>query len=129
MLTPLYDGLEANHHLPHASSLCGACQAACPVQIRIPEMLLKLREQLQESSTHVGWFERLGYRLWAQAMRSPRLYRLSTWLATRTVGRAKRGTGWLKRLPPGLGGWTQCRDFPAPAPKRFRDWWHQEGRS
>ena len=129
VLTPLYDGMEANHHLPHASSLCGACQAACPVKIRIPEMLLKLREQLQESSTHGGWFERLGYRLWAQSMRSPRLYRLSTWLATRTVGRAKRGTGWLKRLPPGLGGWTQGRDFPAPAPKRFRDWWHQEGRS
>ncbi|MGH7138617.1 MAG: lactate utilization protein B, partial [Pirellulales bacterium] len=32
VLTPLYDGLQANRHLPHASSLCGACQAACPVK-------------------------------------------------------------------------------------------------
>ena len=46
VLTPLYDGLAANHHLPHASSLCGACQAACPVKIQIPEMLIQLREQL-----------------------------------------------------------------------------------
>ena len=28
VLTPLYDGLAANQHLPHASSLCGACQSA-----------------------------------------------------------------------------------------------------
>ena len=48
VLTPLYDGLAANHHLPHASSLCGACQAACPVKIQIPEMLVQLREQLTE---------------------------------------------------------------------------------
>src|SRR5438034_3164188 len=48
VLTPLYDGLAANHHLPHASSLCGACQAACPVKIQIPEMLIRLREQLHQ---------------------------------------------------------------------------------
>src|SRR5947207_6373647 len=34
VLTPLYDGLSANHHLPNASRLCGACQAACPVIIQ-----------------------------------------------------------------------------------------------
>ena len=129
VLTPLYDGLEVNHHLPHASSLCGACQTACPVRIRIPEMLLTLRAQLQQSAARGGWLERLGYRLWARAMRSPRLYGFGTWLATRTIGRVKRRTGWLKRLPPGLSGWTQRRDFPAPAPQRFRDWWQQERRS
>jgi hypothetical protein len=23
-------------------------------------------------------------------------------------------------------GWTERRDFPAPAAKRFRDWWHKD---
>jgi L-lactate dehydrogenase complex protein LldF len=124
VLTPLYDGLAANHHLPHASSLCGACQAACPVKIAIPELLIQLREQLRHEPGQLGRLESLAYRAWARAMRSPRLYRLATWLATRTVGRFARG-GWLRRLPGALHGWTQHRDFPAPAPQRFRDWWDE----
>jgi L-lactate dehydrogenase complex protein LldF len=126
VLTPLYDGLAANHHLPHASSLCGACQAACPVKIAIPEMLIKLRDQLHHEPGQLGRWESLAYRLWARSMRSPRLYRLGTWLATRTVGRWFARRGWLTRLPGALHGWTQHRDFPAPATERFRDWWQRE---
>ncbi len=126
VLTPLYDGLEPNHHLPHASSLCGACQAACPVRIAIPELLIRLRERLVDQTHQVPWRERAAYRLWGWMLRRPWAYRLATWWATRTVGRWKRG-GWLKRLPGKLHGWTAHRDFPAPAPRRFRDWWHREG--
>jgi L-lactate dehydrogenase complex protein LldF len=128
VLTPLYDGLAANHHLPHASSLCGACQAACPVKIQIPEMLIRLREQLHQTPEHKSRLEALAYGLWARTLRIPSLYRLLTWLATRTIGRSKRGDPWIKRLPGKLGGWTQRRDFPAPAGERFRDWWKKEGR-
>jgi L-lactate dehydrogenase complex protein LldF len=128
VLTPLYDGLAANHHLPHASSLCGACQVACPVKIQIPEMLVKLREQLHHEPEQQSRFEALSYRLWAWTLKRPWLYRLSTWLATRTIGRWKRGRPWIRRLPGQLGGWTQRRDFPAPAAERFRDWWNKEGR-
>ena len=128
VLTPLYDGLAANHHLPHASSLCGACQAACPVKIQIPDMLVKLREQLHHEPSQQSWLEGLAYGMWARTLRSPWLYRLSTWLASRTIGRFKRRDPWLKRLPGQLHGWTERRDFPAPAATRFRDWWIQEGR-
>jgi len=128
VLTPLYDGLAANHHLPHASSLCGACQAACPVKIQIPEMLIRLREQLHEEPGQLRWLEARAYGLWAWALRSPGLYGWGTWLATRTIGRWKRHAGWLHRLPGALSGWTESRDFPAPAPQRFRDWWREEGR-
>jgi len=128
VLTPLYDGLTANRHLPQASSLCGACQAACPVKIHIPEMLVQLREQLHKEPGELGFGERLAYRFWARLLRSPRAYRLATWFATRTVGRWTRKTGWLRKLPGPLAGWTRKRDFPAPAPQRFRDWWEQEGR-
>jgi L-lactate dehydrogenase complex protein LldF len=126
VLTPLYDGLSGNRHLPHASSLCGACQAACPVKIAIPEMLVQLREELHHAPGGGSRVERLAYRLWARAMRSPTLYRFGTWLATRTVGRWARDR-WLHRLPGGLRGWTDSRDFPAPARERFRDWWATEG--
>lgn len=126
VLTPLYDGLKANHHLPHASSLCGACQAACPVKIAIPEMLIQLRDKLHSEPGELGFAERLAYRVWARSMRSPRLYRLGTWLASRTIGRWFARRRWLTRMPGQLHGWTQSRDFPAPAPERFRDWWRRE---
>jgi L-lactate dehydrogenase complex protein LldF len=128
VLTPLYDGLAANHHLPHASSLCGACQAACPVKIQIPQMLVQLREELHHEPRQQSRWESLAYRLWAQSLRRPWLYRLGTWLAARTLGRWKRKSPWLTRLPGKLAGWTAKRDFPAPAAERFRDWWAQEGR-
>jgi L-lactate dehydrogenase complex protein LldF len=125
VLTPLYDGLSANHHLPHASSLCGACQAACPVKIQIPDLLIKLREQLHAEPEQKSRLEDLAYGLWARTLRSPWLYRLGTWLATRTIGRWKRNSPWVKKLPAKLGGWTKTRDFPAPAAERFRDWWRK----
>jgi L-lactate dehydrogenase complex protein LldF len=128
VLTPLYDGLQANKHLPQASSLCGACQAACPVKIAIPELLIRLRARLQSDERGGGRLESLAYGLWAQTLRRPRLYRWATWLATRTLGRWKRQSPWITRLPGKLHGWTERRDFPAPAARRFRDWWNQQGR-
>jgi L-lactate dehydrogenase complex protein LldF len=130
VLTPLYDGLPQNHHLPHASSLCGACQAACPVKIQIPDMLIKLREKLHhEPQQKKSRLESLAYYGWAKSLRSPWLFGLATWLATRTIGRFKRHQPWFQRLPGQLSGWTQKRDFPAPAPQRFRDWWRQNQES
>jgi L-lactate dehydrogenase complex protein LldF len=91
-------------------------------------MLVKLREELHHTPQQQSWLERFAYRTWARTLRSPFLYRLGTWLTTRTLGRWKSKSGWIKRLPGQLGGWTQSRDFPAPAPTRFRDWWEAEGK-
>ncbi|MFV1963798.1 MAG: LutB/LldF family L-lactate oxidation iron-sulfur protein [Pirellulaceae bacterium] len=126
VLTPLFDGLVANHHLPHASSLCGACQAACPVKIQIPELLLQLRHELHKEPNSPSRWEGVAYRAWARVLKRPLLYQWATWMATRTVGRWFRKTGWLRRLPGKLHGWTQSRDFPAPAPQRFRDAWQRD---
>src|SRR5205814_3190832 len=69
ILTPLYDSVRNNPQLPHASSLCGACQAACPVRINIPHMLIGLRELQHEH--HHGGFESLAYLVWKMVLCRP----------------------------------------------------------
>jgi L-lactate dehydrogenase complex protein LldF len=120
ILTPLYDSVSANPHLPHASSLCGACQAACPVRINIPHMLIGLRE-LQHHHGKNRW-ERWAYALWAQILRRPWAYRLAMRMA-RAVLRPFAESGWLSSLPGPGGAWTKMRDFPAPARRSFRERW------
>ena len=120
ILTPLYDGVLENPQLPHASSLCGACQAACPVKINIPHMLIGLRE-LQHHGRGKR-LETLAYRAWMHVLRRPLLYRLAV-TAARLVLRPMARQGWLNRLPGPGGGWTAVRDFPAPAARSFRERW------
>jgi len=123
VLTPLFDGLNENAHQPQASSLCGACQSVCPVKIQIPELLVRNRAALHEQ--HLApWGEEFIYRIWSRLMRSPRAYRWLTWVASRTLPRFAR-QGWLRRLPGPLAGWTECRDFPAPAPRSFHELWRE----
>jgi L-lactate dehydrogenase complex protein LldF len=122
ILTPLYDSLTTNPHLPQASSLCGACQAACPVKINIPHMLIGLRE-LQHHVKAKRW-ESVGYRLWMHVLRRPWLYRAALW-AARVFLRRRARDGWLRSLPGAGAGWTATRDFPAPAARSFREQWGQ----
>ena len=130
ILTPLYDSVAANPHLPHASSLCGACQAACPVKINIPHMLIGLREMqhheqpAEGARRHAIPWERLAYWAWKEVLRRPWLYRLSVRLA-RWFLRPKAKDGWLTRLPGPGAGWTEARDFPAPAARSFRERWKE----
>lgn len=52
VLAPALEGVEKHGHLAKASSLCGACQEVCPVDIPIPDLLLKLRS---EDDRNKGW--------------------------------------------------------------------------
>jgi L-lactate dehydrogenase complex protein LldF len=133
ILTPLYDSVADNPYLPHASSLCGACQAACPVKINIPHMLIGLRELQHQPAAGTGrarrrsvpW-ERLAYWLWKEMLRRPWLYRLGLRLARWSLRPLARD-GWLRKLPGPGAGWTTARDFPAPAKKSFRERWRELG--
>jgi L-lactate dehydrogenase complex protein LldF len=122
ILTPLYDSVSQNPHLPHASSLCGACQAACPVKINIPHMLIGLRE-LQHHFKPSRW-ENWAYQVWRMILCKPRLYRLAM-LCARVFLKPFSKSGWLSRLPGPGSHWTQVRDFPAPAERSFRDRWKE----
>ncbi len=123
ILTPLIDSVADYPHLSHASSLCGACQTACPVKINIPHMLIGLRE-LQHHEPKKGRFlEKLAYRLAREVLSRPWLYKLVL-RAARFVLRFRARGGWLRSMPGAGAGWTGVRDFPAPAPRSFREQWH-----
>jgi L-lactate dehydrogenase complex protein LldF len=122
ILTPLYDSVAENLHLPHASSLCGACQSACPLKINIPRMLIGLRE-LQHKHMP-SRTERWAYQIWSMVLCRPWMYRWGLW-AARLLLRRKAKDGWLSHLSGPGANWTQIRDFPAPATKSFRDHWKE----
>ena len=121
VLTPLMVGLENAAPLPHASSLCGSCKQVCPVDIDLPRMLLDLRwELVQRGESAAGWD--LAMKMWAIGMTSPVRFALG--------GRAARAGQYLMGdyLPGVLGNWTKHRDFPAFAPKSFRQLWKERRR-
>ena len=122
ILTPLYDSVAANPHLPHASSLCGACQSACPIKINIPQMLIGLRElQHKHKSTTL---ESFAYGLSKFVLQRPWLYRMGLTLS-RWLLRWRANDGWIQKLPGAGSKWTDVRDFPAPAEKSFRQRWRE----
>lgn len=119
LLTPLFNGLEQHKHLPHASSLCGACFEACPVKIDIPKFLIMLRgDQVKAHIT--PWTERTIFKLWTVGLRFGWTYRLSQIAQRIGMRLLKDKQGWIKNLPPPVNGWTKQRDFPAPAKEDFR---------
>jgi L-lactate dehydrogenase complex protein LldF len=121
VITPHLRGLQSWKHLSFASSLCGACTEACPVGIDLHHHLLQNRRNaVQERPV---WWEKPLYAGFAFLMRRPALYRLA--------GRAGKIFFPLRRLVDGtpldpLQAWTRTRDFPAPAPQSFQDYWRRK---
>jgi L-lactate dehydrogenase complex protein LldF len=112
VLVPLLVGLERAPSLPHASSLCGACTAACPVKIPLHELLLELRRDLVEGAV-TSRRERLAFWLWSLAWSRAWSYRLSTAFA-------RWGQPLAGRLGPGRL-WAAGRALPQLARRRYRD--------
>ena len=119
ILTPSYVGLENALDLPQASTLCGACQVVCPVKIPLPELMRVLREKSFEQGLR-PWYERFSIHAWRSLANHPRLYALITQLSVRFLGMLGGKKGLLHWLP-GLDGWTDGRDMPAPQGKTFRE--------
>jgi L-lactate dehydrogenase complex protein LldF len=103
VLAPLLAGIERAPSLPHASSLCGACTAACPVRIPLHELLLELRRDLVGQRV-APLRERLGFTLWSLAWSTRTGFRVST----RVVRMFQR---FARLMPPGRA-WSQGRELP-----------------
>lgn len=125
VITPLMNLAAGGQELPFASSLCGACSEACPVNIPLHEYLVELRADL---STQAGWAERTVARLFGWGTARAPVYRLGQrmigWLAG---GGAEDGYVTAARGP--LGLWTAYRDLPRPAQETFLQWWKRRAGS
>ena len=122
VLTPLLNGFDQAMDLPNACTLNGRCKEVCPVRIPLSDLLLKHRLEQHDRRLNTI-FGRFLLSAWAWLARRPRLYQgvmaLPLWLMHR-LGKRR---GVLSRLP-GLGGWTDSRDFPIPARRSFLRQWH-----
>ena len=120
VLSPLLHG-EMHAELARVSSLCGACELACPVKIDIPQLLLRLRAQARDGQP---LSKRMLFRCWAWAMRRPRVFAWAQRLMSEFL--PDSGDGWAESGPGPLGEWTRTRDLRRPAQQSFRRLWEQE---
>ncbi len=125
VVSPGMFGQSEFGQLARASSLCGACKEACPVDIDLPKLLLRVRAGKStgkaEAKPNAPSSLALGLRLYTWAASSPGRFRL-----------AQRAAGILSRLVspnkdwmrlPDFTGWGYSKDFPHPARRPFRDQW------
>ena len=124
ILTPLLSGLEASPDLPNASTFCGACAAVCPVKIPLPDLLRKLREKQMQRGMKSRQ-ETYALKAWAWLALHPNVYAFATKVGVKFMA-ILGGKEKLLHSLPGASGWTNGRDFPAPAGKTFRELYRQE---
>ena len=118
VLTPQLVGIDHARDLPNASSFCGRCEAVCPMEIPLPDMMRAWRER-DYARGNPPRFERLMLKLWAFAAKRPRLYHALAGAMARYLARRAGGRGRLSRLPL-MQAWTEVRDLPAPQGKTFQ---------
>jgi L-lactate dehydrogenase complex protein LldF len=121
VLTPWLVGLAEAGHLPNASTLCGRCEAVCPMRIPLPRLLRAWRERefaLKLASPPA----RYGVRVWAFFATRPRLYHAAARAGVKLLGVLGRGSGRFRRLPL-AGAWTRFHDLPSPEGATFQALW------
>lgn len=126
IVSPAFFGQPEFGHLARASSLCGACKEACPVDIDLPKLLLRVRaggtrpdpkRARQKVPPAVG----LGLRLYAWVATDAQRFAAAQKVAA-VFGRLFSPISPWMRLP-AFTGWGYGRDFRRPAQKTFRDRW------
>lgn len=117
------DSMKQYADLPKASSLCAACEEACPVAIPIPKMLLALR-----STAHKEGLAKKK----AQPPFAPWAWMSTQPLVWRAALKAGRTFGWgAASLAPvkAFQAWTNIRDLPDWPKQSFRSAWNERERS
>ncbi|MFU8773820.1 MAG: LUD domain-containing protein, partial [Anaerolineales bacterium] len=113
-------------HLAQASSLCGACKEACPVDIDLPKLLLRVRAggldaDKRRNPVGVPWIMNLILRIFTWLAGSEKRFSVGLKLASFLSNMvAPRKT--MLRMP-AFSGWGMSRDLPRPARRSFRQIW------
>ena len=117
-------------HLAQASSLCGACKDACPVDIDLPRMLTRVRagkssenDGNKKEGSGLSPSARIVLQIYGRIAPSPRLFALSQKLAALGSYLLAPFSPWI-RLP-AVTGWGYSKDFPRFAGKTFRERFRQ----
>ena len=118
VLTPEFVGLDRSRDLVHACTLNGRCQEVCPVAIPLPTLLRGWRDRSWREGLEPATI-RVGIGIWAWTARRPALYRIASSVGVRAMRWFGR-QGWIRSMPL-AGGWTEHRDFPAPAKRTFME--------
>ena len=117
VLTPQLQGIDRARDLPHASSFCGRCEAVCPMDIPLPDMMRTWRER-DFARGNPPFSERLFLKMWAYAAKRPLLYHALANAIVLFMARRAGARGRLSRLPLATA-WTGTRDLPAPQGRTF----------
>nr|MBN1228979.1 iron-sulfur cluster-binding protein [Anaerolineae bacterium] len=118
IISPILGGIPAFADLPHASTLCGACQEVCPVRIDLPALLLRLRRDTVVEGQSPSWLRR-GMQIYAKTASKPSRFSLATGVAA--LGTRLLGRDWIRLPFPGpLAAWTRFRHFPVFARRIFQ---------
>jgi L-lactate dehydrogenase complex protein LldF len=116
--------------LAQASSLCGACKEACPVDIDLPKLLTRVRAGATsdpfsvtsgQSAAGLPAPVKFGLQMYTRIATHPSLFALLQQLAGLGARLVSPASAWLKF--PAFTGWGYSKDFPRPAEKPFRDRW------
>jgi L-lactate dehydrogenase complex protein LldF len=126
VVSPGLLGIEQFGQLAQASSLCGACKDACPVDIDLPMLLTRVRAGGTPRNTrNVGIglspASRIGLQAYGVVGSSPVLFGAAQRLAGLGSLLVSPRSRWL-RLP-AFTGWGASKDLPRPAVKPFRHRW------
>ena len=127
VVSPALFGLQEYGHLARASSLCGACREACPVDIDLPRLLLRVRagdganRARNQRKPNAPVLLTMGLSLFTLVATSERRFAFAQWLVglfgSMTTFLAK-GDPWIHL--PAFSGWWYSKDSPRPAAKSFR---------
>jgi len=119
VLSPLLAGEKFSElaDLPKASSLCGACNEVCPVNIPIPDLLLRLREKGKREGSESAAAATPPMGAWALLASQP-----TVWKAALIGGRVINHLP-TKLMPiPALRAWEGKRTLPEWRGGDFRKW-------
>lgn len=113
VISPYLDNMEEYRHLSFASPLSGAGSAACPLKIRLDEMLLLNRKKSIEQ--HLGTrSEKIAWFLWKNICLSRK------WM---NAASGKTKNKILEKIF--KDSWGKRRVFPEFAPKSFNQLWQE----
>jgi L-lactate dehydrogenase complex protein LldF len=135
VLSPALFGGSEFGQLAHASSLCGACREACPVDIDLPRLLLRVRAGMIKNQTpgdnraikeirpegipgYLSW----GLRFYTLIATNPRLFTTVQRLAGFGARLLTLTDPWLHL--PTFTRWGYSKDFPRPATHLFHVRWN-----